>query len=217
MRTLLLLSLAALLGWTQPVHAPRGAAVASVDTVDVSPNLDTLFGKQPFSLTARVVDSVGRTKNARVTWVVRDSSLFRSLKRTGTYGTKIAAFATGDTGRTYVVATAGTKKDSALIIVRDTTCDATILGSLDMGRDSITMHRTDTASAVVLPRNQCGGLLDGQNVTWISSDTAGGASVTRIDSLKATVVSVDSTGTTYIKAVIGTVRDSIKVKHKPAP
>lgn len=217
MRPLLLLSLALLVGWIQPPAAPHRGLVASVDTVKVTPALDTLFGKQPFSLTARVVDSVGRTKNANVTWTVRDSSLFRSLKQGGTYHTTLKAFAKGDTGRTYAVAFAGTKKDSALIIVRDTTCDATVLGSLQLGLDSITMTRKDTAAAVVLPRNQCGGLLSGVDVTWASSDTAGGATITRVDSLIGRIISVDSVGVTYIKAINGTVRDSVKVNHNPAP
>lgn len=191
-----------------------GSAVASVDTVDVSPNLDTLFGAEQFSLSARTVDSVGRTLNRKITWTVRNTALFKSVKKTGDYDQNVKAFAKGDSGRTYVVATAGSKKDSALIIVRDTTCSATTLGSLNLGLDSTVMRRTDTIAAVALPRTQCGALMSGVDVTWASSDTAGGASITRVDSLIGRIVSVDSTGTTYIKAINGTVRDSIKIKHK---
>lgn len=215
MRSLLLLSLAAVLGWVTPPARPLHRLVASVDTVDLTPALDTLFDKQPFSLTARVVDSVGRTKNTRVTWIVRDSSLFRNLKTSGTYSTKFKAFAKGDSGRTYVVASAGTKKDSSLIIVRDTVCDESVLASINLVPDSTTAHRTDTLGFGMAPRNQCGGYMNGVNPTFSAGGS--GLTVSRVDSLWARAIATDSSGTAYVKAVSGSIRDSVKVKLKPAP
>lgn len=215
MRPLLLLSLALLVGWIQPPAVPHRALVASVDTVDVTPALDTLFGKEPFSLTARVVDSVGRTKNANVTWVARDSALFRTLKQGGTYHTTLKAFAKGDTGRTYVVAFAGSKKDSALIIVRDTTCDPTVLASINLVPDSTTMHRTDTLGFGMAPRNECGEYMNEINPTFSAGGS--GLTVSRVDSLWARAIATDSNGTAYVKAVVGSIRDSVKVKLKHAP
>jgi hypothetical protein len=214
MRSFLLLSLAAVLGWYTPpasMSAPRDVVVASVDTVDLTPALDTLFGKQPFSLTARTVDSVGRTKNTRVSWIVRDSSLFRTLKTGGTYSTTFRAFAVGDTGRTYVVASAGSKKDSSLIIVRDTVCTPGVFYSLDVRPDSAIQRYKDTTTVVGLPRDNCGALLPGGiNITWASTST-GDATVSSLDSLLGRVLMVDSTGTVYIRGTSGTIKDSAKI------
>lgn len=225
MRRLLLLgAVAALAAFAvpQPHDTPAvpltaaGLTFASVDTVDVTPAADTLIVRTYDRVYARVVDSIGRRKSATVTWTVRDTNVvYISGRRTDSTGFYSAGLRSrSDTGRTYVVAQAGTKKDSSLWVVRDTTCSTSVLGSLDMGRDSAVLRRTDTIGVNVLPRNQCGGLMNGINVTWISSDTAGGASITRLDSLKGMIISVDSTGTTYIKATSGSLRDSIKIKHK---
>lgn len=218
MRSLLLLSLAAVLGWyTPPARPITPSAVASVDTVDLTPALDTLFGPQPFSLTARVVDSVGRTKNTRVSWIVRDSSLFRTLKTSGTYSTKFRSFAVGDTGRTYIVASAGTKKDSSLIIVRDTVCESGVLYRIDVRPDSAIQRYKDTTSVVALPRDNCGALLPGGvNVTWATT-SAPDATVSSLDSLIGRVLVVDSSGTVYIRGTSGAHKDSAKIVLRGNP
>lgn len=221
MRPLLLFAPLVLLIGAQPFAADYGtkhrAAVASVDTVDVTPALDTLFSKQAFEFTARTVDSVGRTKNTQVTWTVRDSSLFRTLKRSGTYGTKIKAFAKGDTGRTYVVATAGSKKDSGLVIVRDTACVSGTLASIDVRPDSAVQRYKDTTTVVALPRDACGALIPGGvNITWAST-SAGDATVSSLDSLLGRVLMVDSNGTVYIRGTSGSIKDSAKIKLRGNP
>lgn len=192
-------------------------AVASVDTVAVSPHLDTLQLREGAAISARVVDSVGRPKNTEVTWTSRNTSVVKVGNVKFTLGLSKAIVRAGsDTGRTYVVATAGSKKDSSLYIVRDTICSTAILGSLQFGPDSITMHRTDTVGLSVVPRNQCGGYLNGVNPTF-SSSSASVATATRVDSLWVRVIALDSNGTTYVKAVSGSIRDSVKVKAKHAP
>lgn len=203
---------------TAGVPASRGLATfASVDTVDVTPALDTLFGKQPFALTARTVDSVGRARNVTVTWTVRDSSLFKTIKGSGTYNTKLAAFATGDTGRTYAVAAAGAKLDSALLIVRDTSCLAGTLARVDVRPDSGVIRHRDTVGTVALPRDGCGALMPGGvNITWASTAT-GDATVSSLDSLIARVIGVDSTGTVYIRGTSGAFSDSAKFYMRGDP
>ena len=216
-----LLALAAAFGIVAVSSAamPRDLAmVASVDTVDVTPALDTLFGQQPFTFTARTVDSVGRSRNVPVTWTIRDSSLFKTIKTSGTYNTKIRAFAVGDTGRTYVVASAGAKLDSGLAIVRDTTCLAGTLATIDVRPDSGIIRHRDTVGTVALPRDGCGALMPGGvNITWASTAT-GDATVSSLDSLVARVIGVDSTGTVYIRGTApGNIRDSAKFTMRGDP
>jgi uncharacterized protein YjdB len=191
------------------------SAFSSVDTVDVSPNLDTLFGAEHFSLTARLADSAGRELHRHVTWTIRNTTLFKTPKIKGNEGEQIGGYSKGDSGRTYAVATAESKKDSALLIIRDTVCSNTVVGGVNLFPDSMTAHRTDTLSVVALPRNTCGGAYI-QNLTWASSDSAK-ATITRLDSTIARVVVLDSNGTVYLKGITGTKRDSVKLKLKHAP
>jgi uncharacterized protein YjdB len=203
-----------------PTHraAPPPVAVASVDTVDVTPAQDTLVLRTYDRVYARVVDSIGRRKSATVTWTVRDTLvLYISGRRTDSTGFYSAGLrARSDTGRTYVVAQAGSKKDSALWVVRDTTCSETTLASINLWPDSATAHRTDSIGTAAIPRNTCGHVLM-KNLTWSSSDSTK-ALIDRLDSTAGRIRVLDSgPGTVYIKGVSGTVRDSVKVKYKHAP
>jgi hypothetical protein len=218
MRLLLSLGVAALVVAAAPRSTPPPVDVASVDTVDVTKTADTLQLRSYDRAVARVVDSIGRRKSTTVTWTVRDTNVvYISGRRTDSLGFySVGIRSREDTGRTYLVAQAGTKKDSMLWVVRDSTCSETTLGSLNLAPDSSTAHRTDTLSFGLSPRNTCGHVMGGINPTWSSSDNALGT-VARIDSFVGRAVVLDSAGTLYVKAVSGTVRDSVKVKLKHAP
>ncbi len=218
MRRLLMLGAVVAVAAAAPRSTPPPVAVASVDTVDVTPAADTLQLRGTDRVVARVVDSIGRRKSTTVTWTVRDTTkVYISGRRTDSTGFYSATLrAREDTGRTYVVAQAGSKKDSALYVVRDTVCSETTLGSLNLAPDSSTAHRTDTLTFGLSPRNTCGHVMGGVNPTWSSSNGALGT-VARLDSFVGRAVVLDSNGTLYVKAVSGTVRDSVKVKLKHAP
>lgn len=204
-------SLAATPGGVRPWFA--------TDTVDVTPALDTLILNTNTTLTARTVDAAGLTTNPNLTWIIRDTSGVRPFIPGRIRGKQAIVWAKGDTGRSYVVAIDSVtgKKDSSLIIVIDTICSTTTLGSLALFPESTVVRRTDTVGVFAFPRDQCGNYLAGQNVVWSSGDSAD-AIIIRKDSLHGLIVALDSAnGPEYIKGVIGSKRDSVKVKTKAAP
>jgi len=202
--------------------APPVAAQSVVDTVDVTPALDTILIRQSTTLTSRHVDSTGLPLNKVSTWKVRDTSALKPIStvRPSTGISVVTLWAKGDTGRSYVVDSShsGTnKKDSSLVIVRDTVCSHTILGSVDVRPDSGVIRHRDTVGVIALPRSQCGGLMQGGvNITWASTAT-GDATVSSLDSLIGRVIGVDSTGTVYIRGTSGTETDSAKFYMRGDP
>lgn len=196
-------------------------AQSTVDTVDVTPALDTVLINQAVSLQARIVNSAGLGLNKSGTWTVRDTSALRPASRgtvrASTGRSTLTFRAKADTGRSYVVYTSGSKKDSALIIVRDTACTSGVLATLDVRPDSAVLRYKDTTSVVALARDNCGALLPGGvNITWASTST-GDATVSALDSLIGRIVVVDSSGTAYIRGTSGSVKDSAKILLRGNP
>ena len=212
MKALFMLGLAAVL-------AAPAAAQVPVDTVDVTPALDTLLTRHSVTLTARIVDSLGRSMRKYGAWTVRDTTALRAgTVREKSGESKVTLRSKSDTGRSYVVYSGGSlgaKKDSGLVIVRKL-CDSAVVSTINLWPDSMSLRRTDSVGVAANPRSACGNYLRGVNITWISSDSTK-ARIDRVDSLLGLVRSLDSSGTVYIKAVSGTKRDSAKTKLKTAP
>lgn len=181
------------------------SAQATVDTVDV-PALDTILTGEGVTTSARTVTSAGVNTEVTVTWNWKsDTAKFSPLRTRGSSSDTVRFFAQSDTGRAYLRAFAGAKKDSTLYIIRHR-CSLGVDG-VNVLADSLRLSHPSMTFLGARTYSNCGATPVDSAVTWTSRDAA----VATVQTTGRLNTVATSTDTTYVVGSRGTGSDSVRV------